>query len=166
MQRRLIRGIEIAGALAATHMVAHSPVTDWHVLNHTNHPHLRASVLEAVADCLAPVLAHAAEADSAVMTENTGDTGPADRTELVAMVDHPNLMVSLDTGHAELAHGRHGAPPVVDFVAASAARIGHGHLQDADRHADRRWHPGGGHIPWGPVLGALATHAPAARLIL
>jgi sugar phosphate isomerase/epimerase len=69
------------------------------------------------------------------------------------MIDHPNLIVSLDTGHAELAHGRYGAAPVVDFIASSAARLGHVHLQDADRH----WHPGDGAIPWRPVLSALAN---------
>ena len=166
VQRRLIRGIEIAEALGGTHMVVHSPFTLWHVLNYANYPHLRGAIFGAIADCLAPVLARAAEAGCTVMLENIDDTDPADRTELVATIDHPNLMVSLDTGHAELAHGRYGAPPVVDFVAASAARIGHVHLQDADGYADRHWHPGQGRIPWGPVLEALATHAPAARLIL
>ena len=75
------------------------------------------------------------------MLENIDDTDPRDRTELVAAIDHPNLMVSLDTGHAELAHGRYGAPPVVDFIAASAQRLGHVHLQDADGYADRHWQP-------------------------
>ena len=28
------------------------------------------------------------------------------------------------------------------------------------------WHPGEGRIPWAPVFGALAKHAPEARLIL
>lgn len=165
VQRRLIRGIEIAEALGGTHMVVHSPFTYWHVLNYANYPALRADIFGACADCLAPVLARAAEAGCTVMLENIDDTDPADRTDLVAMIDHPNLRVSLDTGHAELAHGRYGAPPVVDFVAASAARLGHVHLQDADGYADRHWHPGEGRIPWVPVFEALAA-APSARLIL
>ena len=166
VQRRLIRGIEIAEALGATHMVVHSPFTFWHVLNYVNYPHLRGAIFEAAADCLAPVLARAAEAGCTVMLENIDDTAPGDRTELVATIDHPNLMVSLDTGHAELAHGRYGAPPVVDFIAASAGRLGHVHLQDADGYADRHWHPGEGRIPWGPVFHALAICAPDARLIM
>ena len=166
VQRRLIRGIEIAEALGGTHMVVHSPFTFWHTLNYVNYPALRGDVFAAIADCLAPVLARAAEAGCTVMLENIDDTDPADRTELVATVDHPNLKVSLDTGHAELAHGRYGAPPVVDFIAASAARLGHVHLQDADGYADRHWHPGDGRIPWRPVFSALAACPTPPRLIL
>ena len=166
VQRRLIRGIEIAEALGGTHMVVHSPFTFWHTLNYVNYPALRGDIFGAAADCLAPVLARAAEAGCTVMLENIDDTDPADRTELVAMLDHANLMVSLDTGHAELAHGRYGAPPVVDFIAASAGRLGHVHLQDADGYADRHWHPGDGRIPWRPVFSALGACSPAPRLIL
>lgn len=166
VQRRLLRGLEIAEALGGTHMVVHSPFTFWHVLNYANYPGLRGDLFGATADCLAPVLARAAQVGCVVILENIDDTSPADRTELVAAIDHPNLMVSLDTGHAELAHGRYGAPPVVDFVSASGARIGHVHLQDADGHADRHWHPGEGRIPWSPVFAALTEHAPGARLIL
>ena len=166
VQRRLLRGIEIAEALGATHMVVHSPFTCWHALNYANYGRLRADLFEASADCLGPVLARAADAGCTVMLENIDDADPRDRTDLVAGIDHPNLMVSLDTGHAELAHGRYGAPPVVDFVTASAGRIGHVHLQDADGYADRHWHPGEGRLPWAPIFAALAEVAPAARLIL
>lgn len=166
IQRRLIRGIEIAEALGGTHMVVHSPFTYWHVLNYANYTYLRDAIFSDAADCLAPVLVRAADAGCTLMLENIDDTDPADRVDLVASINHPNLMVSLDTGHAELAHGRYGAPPVVDFISASAARLGHVHLQDADGYADRHWHPGDGCIPWVPVFDSLATHAPAARLIL
>lgn len=166
VRRRLIRGLAIAEALGGTHMVVHSPFTFWHRLNYANFPNLRADLFAAAADCLAPVLARAAETGCTVVLENIDDTDPADRTDLVAMIDHPRLMVSLDTGHAELAHGRYGAPPVVDFIAASAGRLGHVHLQDADGYADRHWHPGEGRIPWAPVFAALAACDPAPRLIL
>lgn len=166
VQRRLIRGIEIAEALGGTHMVVHSPFTYWHTLNYRNYSTLRDSIFGAAVECLAPVLARAADAGCTVMLENIDDTDPADRTDLVAAIDHPNLMVSLDTGHAELAHGRYGAPPVVDFIAASAGRLGHVHLQDADGFADRHWHPGEGRIPWAPVFEALAACQTAPRLIL
>lgn len=166
VQRRLIRGVEIAAALGATHMVVHSPFTFWHTLNYANYPGLRADLFAAAADCLAPVLVRAAESGCTVVLENIDDTDPADRADLVAQIDHPNLGVSLDTGHAELAHGRYGAPPVVDFIAASAGRLGHVHLQDADGYADRHWHPGDGRIPWRPVFEALAACTPAPRLIL
>jgi sugar phosphate isomerase/epimerase len=112
------------------------------------------------------VLARAAETGCTVMLENIDDTDPAARVELVRRIGHPNLRVSLDTGHADLAHGRYGAPPVVDFVATAAGLLGHVHLQDADGYADRHWHPGDGRIPWRPVFAALADCAPQARLIL
>lgn len=166
VQRRLIRGIEIAQALGGTHMVVHSPFAFWHRLNDANYPALRADPIAAAADCMAPVLARADAAGCMGMLENIDDTNPADRVALGATIGHPRLMVSLDTGHAELAHGRYGAPPVVDFVAAAAGRLGHVQLQDADGYADRHWHPGEGRIPWGPVSAALAAHAPVARLIL
>ena len=166
VQQRLIAGLDVAGALGATHMVIHSPFTFWHTLNYANYTFLRGALFEAAAECLAPVLARAAEIGCTVMLENIDDTDPRDRTELVAMIDHPNLMVSLDTGHAELAHGRYGAPPVVDFIAASAGRLGHVHLQDADGYADRHWHPGDGSIPWRPVFSALETCPQNPRLIL
>ncbi len=166
VQERLIAGLDVAGALGATHMVVHSPFNFWHTLNYANIPYLRDALFSAAAECLAPVLARAAEHGCTVMLENIDDTDPRDRTELVAMIDHPNLMVSLDTGHAELAHGRYGAPPVVDFIVASAERLGHVHLQDADGYADRHWHPGDGAIPWRPVFSALAACARNPRLIL
>lgn len=166
VQARLLRGIEIAEALGATHMVVHSPFTFWHVLNYRNYAGLRADLLEASAECLAPVLARATDIGCTLMLENIDDTDPQDRTDLVALINHANLMVSLDTGHAELAHGQYGAPPVVDFIAAAGGRLGHVHLQDADGYADRHWHPGEGCIPWAPVFGALAKQAPEARLIL
>ena len=147
-------------------MLVHSPFTYWHSLNYANYSGLRDSLFSASAECLAPVLARAADAGCTLMIENIDDAVPADRTELAAMIDHPNLMVSLDTGHAELAHGRYHAPPVVDFVRASAGRLGHVHLQDADGYADRHWHPGDGRIPWAPVFAALAECTPAPRLIL
>jgi sugar phosphate isomerase/epimerase len=166
VQQRLIAGLAVAEALGGTHMVVHSPFTFWHTLNYANFTYLRGALFEAAAECLAPVLARAAEIGCTVMLENIDDTDPRDRTELVATIDHPNLMISLDTGHAELAHGRYGAPPVVDFVAASAERLGHVHLQDADGYADRHWHPGDGSIPWRPVFSALAKCPKAPRLIL
>jgi len=166
VQMRLLRGLEIAEKLKATHMVVHSPFTLWHTLNYANYPKLRADMFSAAAACLAPVLDRARQCGCTVMLENIDDTDPRDRSELVETIDHPNLMVSLDTGHAELAHGRYGAPPVVDFIAASSQHLGHVHLQDADAYADRHWHPGDGSIPWRPVFAALARCATQPRLIL
>ncbi len=166
VQKRFLQALDVAEALVATHMVVHSPFTFWHVLNRANYPDIAGSMHAAAAECLAPVLARAADVGCTLMLENIDDTDPAARVEMVRRIGHPNLRVSLDTGHADLAHGNYGAPPVVDFVAAAAGLLGHVHLQDVDGHADRHWHPGDGRIPWRPVFAALAAEAPDARLIL
>lgn len=163
---RFLSALEVAEQLGATHMVIHSPFTYWQVLNRDNYPALEGAAFGAAAECLAPVLARAAETGCTLMLENIDDTDPSARVRLVRQIGHPNLRVSLDTGHAELAHGRYGAPPVVDFIAAAGALLGHVHLQDADGYADRHWHPGDGRIPWRPVFDALAALDTLPRLLL
>lgn len=166
IQRRLLKGLEIAEALGGSHMVVHSPFTYWHVLNRDNYPAVADQMLNAMADCLAPVLVRAGEIGCTVMLENIDDTDPSARVRVVQAIDHPQLRVSLDTGHAELAHGRYGAPPVVDYVTQAGAWLGHVHLQDADGYADRHWHPGEGTIPWPAVFATLERSEASPRLIL
>lgn len=166
IQQRFLKGLEIAEALCATHMVIHSPFTYWHVLNQRNYPDIKPSMFAAAADCLAPVLERAANAGCVLMLENIDDSDPATRVELVAEIAHPNLNVSIDTGHAELAHGRYCAPPLTDFVAAAVGHLGHIHLQDVDGYADRHWHPGDGNINWAPLLKTIAALEETPRLIL
>ncbi|SOC03338.1 sugar phosphate isomerase/epimerase family protein [Rhodobacter maris] len=163
---RFLSALEVAETLGATHMVVHSPFTYWQVLNRDNYPGLEAAAFAACAECLAPVLSRAAEIGCTLMLENIDDTDPSARVRLARQIDHPNLRVSLDTGHAELAHGRYGAPPVVDFIAAAGEMLGHVHLQDADGYADRHWHPGEGRIPWRPVFDALAELKAPPRLLI
>ncbi len=147
IQRRLLKGIEIAEALGGSHMVVHSPFTCWHFLNRDNYPAVHNQMRDAIADCLRPVLVRARDTGCTLMLENIDDADPQARVEVVRAIAHPMLKVSIDTGHAALAHGSYGAPPVVDFVARAGADLGHLHLQDADGYADRHWHPGEGCIP-------------------
>ncbi|MGV8988765.1 MAG: sugar phosphate isomerase/epimerase family protein [Cypionkella sp.] len=166
ISKRLLQGLEIAEAVRGTHMVVHSPFTYWHLLNRRNFTYIHAAMLEAAAECLAPVLARAADIGCTLMLENIDDTDPADRRGLVAKIGHPNLRLSIDTGHAELAHGRYGAPPPVDFVTDAGALLGHVHLQDADGYADRHWHPLEGRVLWAPIMAALARLPELPRLII
>lgn len=166
MQRRFFKGLEIAEALGADQMVIHSPFNFWHTLNYVNYPDIRRSLFDASADCLRPVLQRAGDTGCTLVLENIDDTAPADRFDLVAEIDHPNLKLSIDTGHAELAHQNYGAPPLVDFIAASKDRLDHVHLQDVDGHADRHWHPGEGCILWAAVFGALRASESNPRLVL
>lgn len=166
IQKRLIKGIEIAASLDADLMVVHSPFNYWHVLNYTNYAHLRPALMEACADCLAPALAAAQTHGVTLALENIDDTNPADRAELADMIDHPRLRLSVDTGHADLAHSKYGAPPVVDVLAQAGARLAHVHLQDVDGHADRHWHPGDGRISWRPVIEQLHQSKGDPRIVL
>ncbi|MBR3372238.1 MAG: sugar phosphate isomerase/epimerase [Rhodobacteraceae bacterium] len=166
IQTRLNKGVDIAHALGGQWMVVHSPFTFWHSLNYTNYPFLRESLFDAVADCLAPVLQRAANAGVTLVVENIDDTAPADRSDLVAQIDHPNLKLSVDTGHADLAHANYGAPPVVDVLHHAGNNLAHVHLQDVDGHADRHWHPGDGRINWRPVMDLLGAHPSAPPLLL
>lgn len=166
VQKRLLTGLDIAEALGADLMVVHSPFTYWHLLNRRNYPFIEANMFEAMADCLAPVLDRARQMGCTLALENIDDTDPTARVRFVEQMAHDKLKVSLDTGHAELAHGSYNAPPVVDFVAAASGQLAHVHLQDADGHADRHWHPGEGCIPWGPVFAGLADMPEPPRLIL
>lgn len=166
IQKRFLKGLELTEALGATQMVIHSPFTYWHVLNRINYPFVRPLIFESAADCLAPVLERAATIGCTVVLENIDDTDPSARVELARTIGHPALKVSIDTGHAELAHGRYNAPPVVDFIAATDDLLDHVHLQDADGYADRHWHPGEGRIPWKPVFNAIKALSPQPRLIL
>lgn len=166
IQRRFLKSLEIAEALGATQMVIHSPFNFWHTLNYMNYPDIRRSLFDASADCLQPVLERASETGCTLVLENIDDTAPADRFDLAAEIDHPNLKLSIDTGHAELAHQNYGAPPLVDFIAAAEGRLDHVHLQDVDGHADRHWHPGEGCILWAPVFAALRAVESKPRLVL
>lgn len=166
IQKRLISGVDIAARLGADVMVVHSPFNFWHTLNYMNYRYLREALMDACAACMMPVLARAADEGVTVVLENIDDTAPADRRDLVQRLDHPRFRLSIDTGHADLAHSNYGAPPVVDFLAHAGDLLAHVHLQDVDGHADRHWHPGDGRIAWRPVMTHLAAMAAPARLIL
>ncbi|MBU4528467.1 MAG: sugar phosphate isomerase/epimerase [Hoeflea sp.] len=166
VQKRMMQALEVAEALEATHMVIHSPFTHWHQLNRANYPAVYPSLMDCAADCLAPVLDRAAGIGCTLMLENCDDTDPAARVDMVRQIGHANLKVSLDTGHADIVHGRYDAPHVVDFIAAASGHLGHVHLQDVDGYADRHWHPGDGRIAWRPVFEALAALKESPRLML
>lgn len=166
VQKRMLQALTVAEALRADLMVVHSPFNHWHQLNRANYPAVYPGLIEAAADCLAPVLARAAQTGCTLVLENCDDTDPFARVDLVRRIGHPNLRVSIDTGHADICHGRYDAPHVVDYIAAASGLLGHVHLQDVDGYADRHWHPGDGRIAWQPVFGALAGLSERPRLTL
>lgn len=166
VQNRMMQGLDVAAALGADLMVIHSPFTHWHQLNRANYPDIFPSMIDGAAECLAPVLARASQTGCTLVLENCDDTDPFARVEVVRHIGHSNLKVSIDTGHADICHGRYDAPHVVDFIAAAAGHLAHVHLQDVDGYADRHWHPGEGRIAWAPVFAAIAALNEAPRLTL
>lgn len=164
-QARLLEGLRIAQLLGADQMVVHSPYRNWHHLNRASYPGLMPALAEASAECLAPVLTRAAETGCRIVIENVDDPLPDLRSALIAQIAHPMLSLSLDTGHAQLAHCLYGGPPVTRWIEDGAAGLAHVHLQDNDGRADHHWHPLEGCIPWPDVMAALAPLADA-RLIL
>ena len=166
IQKRMLQSLLVVEALNADLMVIHSPFNHWHQLNRANYVDVYPGLMDAAATCLAPVLARAAEIGCTLVLENCDDTDPVARVDLVRQIGHPNLQVSIDTGHADICHGRYDAPHVVDYIAAAAGYLGHVHLQDVDGYADRHWHPGDGRIAWQPVFSALATLTERPRLTL
>ncbi len=166
VQKRMMQMLDVAEALGATMMVVHSPFNHWHQLNRANYPGVYPGLIEQAARTLAPVLDRAAGIGCTLVLENCDDTDPAARRAIVQQIDRPNLQISIDTGHADICHGRYHAPNPVDFIADAGALLAHVHLQDVDGYADRHWHPGDGRIAWGPVMQALAALPQAPRLIV
>ncbi len=166
VQQRLLDGLDICEQLGATHMVVHSPFTFWHSLNFRNYETQNEALFAASTECLAPVVQRAENIGCTLMLENIEDTDPALRRDLISSIDSSNLMISIDTGHAFLAHGQYKAPPVWDFILDAGKQLGHVHLQDADGYADRHWHPGEGMLPWGAIFKTLADTGASPRLIL
>lgn len=152
--------------IGGTHMVMHSPYTHWDTLNRQNYPDGLQMKLEASMLVLEPVAARAREIGCMLMIENIEDADPTLRAALVRELGRDVMRISVDTGHAALAHGQNAAPPVVDFILAAGADLGHVHLQDADGWADRHWHPGEGSLPWGGIFRAIHDGQGDPRLIL
>ena len=115
---------------------------------------------------LAPVVQRAEAEGITLVIENIEDIDPQDRHDLARALGSDAVKLSLDTGHAQYAHGATGAAPVDYFVTAAGADLAHVHLQDADGHADRHWAPGRGTINWHAVFAALAALPVAPHLVL
>lgn len=164
-QRRLLEGLRIAENLDADQLVIHSPFRNWHHLNRDSYPGLLPALAQASVECLTPVLTRAEETGCRIVIENVDDPLPDLRATLIDLIAHPMLALSLDTGHAQLAHTLYDGPPVTSWIEAGAADLVHFHLQDNDGRADHHWHPLEGCIPWPEVMSAL-PRCHDARFIL
>lgn len=163
---RLLSALEICEHMNAQYMVIHSPFNDWIKLNQWQYPFVQSGVISSMGDILKVPLQRAADIGCTLVLENCDDTDPDMRMRAVREIDHFNLQLSVDTGHAHLSHCNYKAPSVVDFIAAAENRLAHVHLQDVDGYADRHWLPGEGAISWQPVMDALQKSESAPKLII
>ena len=69
----------------------------------------------------------------------------AEALDYLALVDHPNLKLQLDTYHMNMEEDDLAAA-----IVAAGAKLGHFHCADSNRRL-----PGGGHIQWSPIKAAL-----------
>lgn len=166
VNKRLHQGLDVCAALGATQMVIHSPYTTWDFNNLDYNPGSRGAVIETVHATIGDVVKRAEDMGCVLVVENIEDKDPQIRVDLVRSFNSPAVRVSIDTGHANYAHGSTGAPPVDYYVHAAGNLLDHIHLQDTDGHADRHWNPGEGNIPWPEVFRALSRLESNPRLIL
>lgn len=69
----------------------------------------------------------------------------AEALDYLALVDHPNLKLQLDTYHMNMEEADLAAA-----IISAGSHLGHFHCTDSNRRL-----PGGGHIQWGPIKAAL-----------
>ena len=166
ISERLLLALDVCEALKGQHMVIHSPFNDWIKLNQWQYPLVLPRIIMAMGDILEAPLRRAADIGCTLVLENCDDSDPDMRMKAIQEIDHPNLQLSIDTGHAHLSHCNNKAPSVVDFVYAAEDQLAHVHLQDVDGYADRHWLPGEGSIAWQPLIDALQKSESTPKLII
>ena len=166
--RRMMQALDVCADLGADQMVVHSPYTCWdyHNLDHFAFRSAYEWILHNCQASMTPVVRRAETLGVQIVIENVQDKDPDIRGVLAASFDSAAVQVSLDTGHAQFAHGSFGAPPVDYFVRRAGAQLAHVHLQDGDGYADRHWPPGEGSVNWAAVFRALGEMPVMPRLIL
>ena len=166
IQKRMMQGLDVCEYLGADMMVIHSPYTIWDHNNFDNDEGAREAVARRAKRNLGEAVKRAGDIGCVIVLENVEDRDPLARVELARSFESDAIKVSLDTGHAQMAQGLAGAPPVDYYVKAAGKMLAHIHLQDADSYADRHWPPGEGTLRWRNIFEAIHRHCDAPRLIL
>jgi sugar phosphate isomerase/epimerase len=167
-QRRAGEGVvrdavELAGGLGAEAVVVHL------VRAPDGSATARRAAIDRAADALVRLADSAAAAGTTIGLENVGFDG-ADGTEaldaderdlaaIVAQLDHPNLGITFDVGHAHLRGGVGAA------AALFGGRIVHAHLHDNDGSGDQHRAVGRGSIPTDALREALAAIGEALLVV-
>lgn len=166
ISQRYLNALDICEKLSCQYMVVHSPFNEWMRLNRLQYPQVKTGTIDAMVDILEAPLQRAADIGCTLVLENCDDTDPLMRLDAVFEIGHPNLKLSVDTGHAYLSHCNYKAPSVIDFIASAEGHLAHMHLQDCDGYADRHWLPGEGSISWPAVMNALKASRSQPHLIV
>jgi sugar phosphate isomerase/epimerase len=163
---RLRQGLDFAFEIGATHMVIHSPFKFFGSPFVPNSPAMGlADEIARVHATLDPLLPLAQEAGCMFVIENIFDTNNQPLLALVRSFDSPFVRMSLDVGHAFIAH-QAGGPTPDQWAADAGDLLGHVHLTDNDGQYDRHWQPGHGNINWYAIFAAIRKSGASPRLIL
>jgi len=166
VRKRMDQALDVCDALDATVVVIHSPLNTWGYNHRGLYPKDAARMLDAMRDTLDAALNRADSMGVTFVLENIEDKDPAERATLCEALGWKALALSVDTGHANYAHGSTGAPPVDFYIRAAGNHLGHVHLQDTDGYSDRHWQLGHGNILWPSVFAALGEITSNPRLII
>lgn len=166
VRRRMEQGLDACAAMGATQMVVHSPYTTWGHNNLDMDRRARAEMIDLAQDTLMPAVRRAESLGVTLVIENIEDKDPQDRVTLARSFGSAAVKVSVDTGHANYAHGSTGAPPPDYFITAAGNLLDHVHIQDTDGYADRHWVPGEGNIRWPVVFAAIRAAGGSPRLMI
>ena len=166
VEQRMMDALDMCTFMKGTHMVLHSPYSNWDHHNFTTYNNYREHLIEFTHLTLDKVVRRAENEGVVLVLENVTDVDPAERRRLVDSFDSPNFRLSVDTGHAHYAHFTLGAPPADQFILDAGVQLEHVHIQDADGYADRHWSPGEGTIAWNSVFGEIARLSQAPRVLL
>ncbi len=164
VRRRLDQGLDACAELGATQMVVHSPYTTWGYNNLGPDQAAQQQVFDLAHDTLGAAVRRAEALGVVLVLENIEDKDPMERVRLARSFNSAHVRVSVDTGHANYAHGSTGGPPVDHYITAAGDLLDHVHIQDTDGYGDRHWVPGEGNIPWAAVFRAIAALGTNPRL--
>ncbi len=163
---RLQQALAFGAELGATHMVVHSPLR---FMGGAWLPHSpaygRAAQFELIHACLDPVVEYAESVGCTLVLECIDDKNPEPLVALIRSFGSERVRLSVDVGHAYIAHTLGGAPPDA-WVRAGGELLAHVHLQDTDAQIDRHWPPGHGPINWHALFSALRDAPAEPRLLL
>jgi sugar phosphate isomerase/epimerase len=166
VRERFLQGLDVCEALGATQMVIHSPFV---FLGNPFLPHVERMGqdwrFERAYHTLQDVVRRAEGIGCTLVIENVWDKAPGLLLDLVREHNSDSVRLSVDVGHAYIAHIA-GGPPPDHWILEAGDLLAHLHLQDTDGYGDRHWLPGNGAIHWDAIFRAIARLKHQPRLIL